>query len=177
MKNIILIILIALNTSLLIIETTGSGAVYAEAEIATASLHEQLIMDLTELNIEQLMDIEITSVSKREQKLSETASAVFVITQEDIRRSGFTSIPEALRMVPGLQVAHINSNVWAVSARGFNNIFSNKLLVMIDGRNVYTPLFAGVYWEVQDTLLEDVDRIEIVAAPALRSGALTRLTV
>ncbi len=121
--------------------------------------------DLTELSIEALMDIEITSLSKKNQKLSEAPAAVFVITQEDIRRSGATSIPEALRMVPGLQVAQITSSQWAVTSRGFNGRFGNKLLVLMDGRSVYTPLFSGVFWEVQDTLLEDVERIEVIRGP------------
>lgn len=88
-----------------------------------------------------------------------TAAAVFVVTREDIRRSGATSISELLRMVPGLQVARLDANEWAISARGFNDRFADKLLVLIDGRTVYTPVFSGVYWDVQDTLLEDIDRI------------------
>ena len=121
--------------------------------------------DLTELSIEDLMDIEITSVAKKAQKLSEAAAAVFVITNDDLRRSGVTSIPEALRMVPGLQVARIDANKWAITSRGFNGRFSNKLLVLIDGRSVYTPLFSGVYWDTKDTLLEDIDRIEVIRGP------------
>lgn len=121
--------------------------------------------DLTELSIEALMDIEVTSVSKKAQKLSESAAAIFAITSEDIRRSGVTNIADALRMVPGLNVARIDSSKWAVSSRGFNGRFLNKLLVLIDGRSVYTPLFSVVYWEVQDTLLEDVERIEVIRGP------------
>ncbi|UCF90632.1 MAG: TonB-dependent receptor plug domain-containing protein [Desulfobacterales bacterium] len=121
--------------------------------------------DLTELSLEDLMDIEVTSVSKKTQKLSDAAAAVFVITQEDIRRSGVTSIPEALRMVPGLEVARINASNWAITARGFNGRFANKLLVLMDGRTVYTPFFSGVFWDVQDTLLEDIDRIEVIRGP------------
>jgi iron complex outermembrane receptor protein len=128
---------------------------------------EDLDGDFLEMDLEELaaMDIVVTSVSKREEKLSEAPSAISVITQEDIRRSGVTSIPEALRMVPGIHVAHINSNVWAISARGFQTEFANKLLVLIDGRSVYTPLFSGVYWEVQDLLLEDIERIEVIRGP------------
>ncbi|MEC4889918.1 MAG: TonB-dependent receptor [Nitrospira sp.] len=122
-------------------------------------------VDLAELSLEELMDLPVTSVSKREQPFSQSAAALFVLTQEDIRRSGATSIPEALRMVPGLQVAKIDSNKWAISARGFNGRFANKLLVLIDGRTVYTPTFAGVYWDVQDTLLEDIERIEVIRGP------------
>ncbi|MFD2147664.1 TonB-dependent receptor plug domain-containing protein [Mucilaginibacter antarcticus] len=117
------------------------------------------------LSVEELMDIEITSVSKRPEKLSEVASAIQVITQEDIRRSGATSLPEALRLSPNLQVAQYNAYAWIISARGFNNVFSNKLLVMIDGRTVYSPLFAGVYWDAQSVVLEDVERIEIISGP------------
>uniref|UniRef100_A0A831XL89 TonB-dependent receptor n=1 Tax=Geobacter metallireducens TaxID=28232 RepID=A0A831XL89_GEOME len=121
--------------------------------------------DLSELSIEELLNIQVTSVAKREQKLSDAAAAVFVVTREDIRRSGATSIPELLRMVPGLQVARLDANKWAVSARGFNDRFADKLLVLMDGRTVYTPLFSGVYWDVQDTMLEDIDRIEVIRGP------------
>jgi iron complex outermembrane receptor protein len=121
--------------------------------------------DLTELSIEELLTVEVTSVSKKEQTLFDAPAAVYVITQEDIRRSGATSIPEALRMVPGVQVARIDANKWAISARGFNNEFANKLLILIDGRSVYAPSFAGVFWDVQDTLLEDIDRIEVIRGP------------
>ena len=121
--------------------------------------------DLTELSLEELLNVEVTSVTKQAQPLSQTAAAIFVLTQEDIRRSGATSIPEALRMVPGLQVARLDSSKWAISARGFNGRFANKLLVLIDGRTVYTPLFSGVYWDVQDTLMEDIDRIEVIRGP------------
>jgi len=121
--------------------------------------------DLTQMSIEALMGMEVTSVSKREEKLSDAAAAIYVITGEDIRRAGVTSIPEALRMAPGVQVSRISDNAWAISARGFAEEFANKLLVMIDGRSVYTPLFAGVYWDVQDVMLEDVDRIEVIRGP------------
>ena len=117
------------------------------------------------MSLEELTDIEITSVSKKSEKASEAAAAVFVITQEDIRRSGATSIPEALRLAPGIQVARSGSHQWAVSARGFNDQFANKLLVLMDGRSVYTPLFAGVWWDAQDTILEDIDRIEVIRGP------------
>ncbi len=104
--------------------------------------------DLTEFSLEELLQLEVTSVSKKEQKFSEAAAAIYALTQEDIRRSGATSIPEALRMVPGLQVAQINSSTWAISSRGFNFQFADKLLVLIDGCSVYTPLFGGVNWDV-----------------------------
>jgi len=117
------------------------------------------------MSIEDLMNIEVTSVSKKSQKISEAAAAIFVITQEDIRRSGVTTIPEALRMAPGVEVARIDANKWAITCRGFNELYSSKLLVLIDGRTVYTPLFSGVYWDVQDTLLEDIQRIEVIRGP------------
>ena len=109
--------------------------------------------------------MEVTSVTKKQQRLHEAAAAVFVITQEDIRRSGVTSIPEALRMVPGLQVARIDTNTWAISSRGFNGQIANKLLVLMDGRSVYSPTYSGVYWDVQDTLLDDIERIEVIRGP------------
>lgn len=121
--------------------------------------------DLTELSLEALMDIEVTSVSRKPQKLANVAAAVFVIGQEDIRRSGATTIQELLRMVPGVQVARIDANKWAVSIRGFNGRFANKLLVLKDGRSLYTPLFSGVYWEQQDTPLDDIERIEVTRGP------------
>jgi len=121
--------------------------------------------NLAEMSLEELMNIEVYSVSKREQSLHDSAAAIYVLTQDDIRRSGATSIPEALRWVPGIEVAHIDSSIWAITSRGFNERFGNKLLVLIDGRSVYTPLFAGVYWDVQDKLLEDIDRIEVIRGP------------
>lgn len=122
--------------------------------------------DLTKLSLEELLNIEISSVAKKEQKLADAAAAIYVITQEDIRRSGAMSIPEVLRMAPGLSVARIDSNKWSITARGFSSSFANNLLVLIDGRSVYTPLFSGVYWDVQDTVLDDVDRIEVIRGPA-----------
>ncbi len=111
------------------------------------------------------MDLEVTSVSKRPEKLTEVASAIQVITEEDIRRSSATSLPEVLRLTTNLQVAQLNSYAHIISARGFNALFSNKLLVMIDGRTVYSPLFAGVFWDAQQVVLEDIERIEIVSGP------------
>lgn len=125
----------------------------------------QEVPDISRMSIEELMNMEVTSVAKRPQRVADAAAAVFVITQEDIRRSGAASIPEALQMVPGLEVARIDENKWAIGSRGFNGRFDNKLLVLIDGRSVYTPLFSGVYWNVQDVMLEDVDRIEVIRGP------------
>ena len=118
------------------------------------------------LSIEELMNVKVTTASRHPQKLNQVAAAVFVITQEDIRRSGATSIPDALRMAPGVQVDRIGTDKWAISIRGFNGVFSNKLQVLMDGRSVYTPLFSGVMWEQQDTLMEDIDRIEVIRGPA-----------
>lgn len=132
---------------------------------AVASGSEDSIEYLKSLRIEDLLEAEITSVSKKPEKVADAAAAVFVITAEDIERAGARSIPEALRMAPGLQVAQLSANKWVVTARGFGDLFSNKLLVMIDGRSVYTPLFSGVFWEMQDTLMEDIDRIEVIRGP------------
>lgn len=121
--------------------------------------------DYFDMSIEELMEVKVTSASKKEEKLFETAAAIYVITQEDIRRSGATCIPEALRMVPGIEVAKVDNSKWAITSRGFNYLYAEKLLVLIDGRSVYTPLFAGVYWDVQDLLLEDVERIEVIRGP------------
>ncbi|MEJ1972226.1 MAG: TonB-dependent receptor plug domain-containing protein [Lacunisphaera sp.] len=121
--------------------------------------------ELKKFSVDQLMDLEVTSVSKRPEKLFEAALAIQVITDEDIRRSGATSLPEALRLASNLEVAQIDSRQWAITARGFNNLFADKMLVLMDGRTVYTPLYAGVYWDVQDTLLADLDRIEVISGP------------
>jgi len=121
--------------------------------------------DLTQLSLQDLLQTPVTSVSKRKQPLSRTAAAVYVITQEDIRRSVATCLPELLRMAPGLHVARIDANKWAVGARGFGGRYSDKLLVLVDGRSVYTQLFSGVYWESLDLPLEDIERIEIVRGP------------
>jgi iron complex outermembrane recepter protein len=126
---------------------------------------------LKKLSLEELMNIEVTSISMRPEKLTEVASAVQVVTGENIQRSGVTRLPEALRLASNLQISQVNSHDWAITARGFNGlpsgggILANKLLVMIDGRSVYSPLLGGVFWDVQNTLLEDVDRIEVVSGP------------
>jgi iron complex outermembrane receptor protein len=139
---------------------------YAQAVSSTGEPEQRVTSDgLADLSLEELMNVEVFSVSKKPQKLSESAAAIYVLTQEDIRRSGATSIMDALRLVPGVQVANLNRNIYSITVRGFNERFANKLLVLIDGRSVYTPLFAGVYWDVQDTVLEDVDRIEVIRGP------------
>ncbi len=116
-------------------------------------------------SLEELMNIQVTSVSKKEQTLAKTGAAVFVINQDDIRRSGATSIPDLLRMAPGVDVAQIDSNQWAVSIRGFNGLYSNKVLVLIDGRTLYVDSFSGVFWDQVDVPLEDIERIEIIRGP------------
>lgn len=121
--------------------------------------------DIVEFSINDLMQMEVSSASRKSQNLSKTAAAAFIISQEDIRRSGATSIPEALRLAPGLEVAQINSNNWAVTSRGFNGKYANKLLVLMDGRTIYTPLFSGVFWNLQDTMMEDIERIEVIRGP------------
>ena len=121
--------------------------------------------ELKRLSLEELTNIEITSAARGPETLAHTAAAVTVLTAEDIHRSGFTSVAAALRLVPGLAVARVDSQTWAISSRGFNDVFANKLLVMIDGRSIYTPLFSGVFWDVQDVVLEDIDRIEVVRGP------------
>jgi iron complex outermembrane receptor protein len=120
---------------------------------------------LANLSLEQLSNIEVTSVSGRSERLQDAAASIFVITGEDIRRSAATSLPEALRLAPNLQVARLNAAQYAISARGFNNAIGNKLLVLIDGRTVYSALFSGVFWDANDVMLEDVDRIEVVSGP------------
>lgn len=133
--------------------------------LALPAFGQQSQVDLTKESLENLMNMEVTSVSKREQKLSRTASAIFVITAEDIRQSGATNIPDLLRMVPGVQVAQMDSNTWAITVRGFNGEYADDLLVLIDGRTVYSPVFAGVFWNVQNVPLENIERIEVIRGP------------
>ena len=130
-----------------------------------AEQNQDALPRLTDLTLDQLGDVEVTSVSKRPEEIWRTAVAVYVITGEDIRRSGATSIPEVLRLAPGIEVARIDSDHWAIGVRGFGDQFSKSLLVLIDGRSIYTPLFAGMYWPAHDVLLEDVDRIEVIRGP------------
>ncbi len=137
----------------------GLNSAFAQAPATTATSPQAL----KKLSIEELMDLEVTSVSRRPEKLSETGSAIQVITSEDIRRSGATNLPEVLRLASNLHVAQVDSSQWAISGRGFNNTLANKMLVSIDGRSVYTPLHAGVFWDIQDILLEDIDRIEVIS--------------
>ena len=135
----------------------------ALAMMAAGTAGAQVGGSLTDLSLEQLSNIEVTSVGKRVQRLADVPGSVYVIYQEDIRRSGATTLPEVLRLAPNLHVARANANQYAVSARGFNSVLANKMLVLIDGRTIYSPLFSGVFWEVHDTLLDDVDRIEVLS--------------
>jgi iron complex outermembrane receptor protein len=139
-------------------------AAMAAAALAAEPLR---VAELAELSIEELGNIQVTSVSKHAERLADAPASIFVITGEDIRRSGATRLPEALRLAPNLEVARVSASSYAISARGFNqpNAIGNKLLVLIDGRSVYTPLFSGVFWDAQDVMLEDVERIEVISGP------------
>ena len=120
---------------------------------------------LKTLSLEELSQIEVTTPSKEPVKAFKTAAAIYIVTGEDIRRSGATCIPEALRLVPGVAVARIDANTWSIGIRGFGSDLTRSVLVLIDGRTVYTPLFDGTYWDVQDTMMEDIDRIEVIRGP------------
>src|SRR6185503_13206403 len=121
--------------------------------------------NLADLSLEQLSNIVVSSVSGRAEPLSRALGSVYVITADDIRRSGATSLPEVLRLAPNLQVARADAVQYAITSRGFNSVLANKMLVLIDGRVVYSPLFSGVFWEAQDVMLADVDRIEVISGP------------
>jgi iron complex outermembrane receptor protein len=133
--------------------------------LPSSGLAQSRVPDLSQMSIEDLLNIEITSAGRKEQRAADAAAAVFVITQEDIRRSGMTSIPDLLRLAPGVQVAQLNSNKWAVTVRGFNGLYANKLLVLVDGRSVYNRIFSGVLWDAEDLVLDDIDRIEVIRGP------------
>ncbi len=144
-----------------VVMTSGLGIAGQEGAAEDAYWEE----DLADVDLEGLMAIPVTSVAGVAQPLRDTPAAMYVITREDIRRGGHRTLADALRMVPGLNVAQIASSIWAISARGFNDRFSTKLLVLIDGRAVYNTLFSGVFWDVQDTVLADVERIEVIRGP------------
>jgi len=137
-------------------------AAFANAEVQPNELQPK---DLVGMSLAELSNVEVTSVSKTPEKENEAAAAIYVITAEDIKNSGSTTIPDLLRMVPGLTVTQAGAHDWTVTSRGFNNQFSNKLLVLMDGRTMYSPLFSGVIWDTQDTMLEDIDRIEVIRGP------------
>ena len=151
---------VAIVGRLLALSVGFAGSLSAQTMQVTSDINA-----LKKVPFEELFDIEITTVSRRPERLVDAASAIQVITSEEIRRSGATSLPEALRLATNLQVAQINSYNWAISARGFNTSTGNKLLVLIDGRTVYTPLFSGVFWDVQNVMLEDIERIEVISGP------------
>jgi len=143
-----------------------AGVAFAlSLELTIASRAQTPPRDLTQFTLEDLMNVEVISVSKKEQKLSKVAAAIFVISQEDIRRSGATNIPDLLRMVPGVDVAEVAHSAWAVSIRGFNDVYANKVLVLIDGRSVYQPVYSGVSWYAQEMPLENIERIEVIRGP------------
>ena len=121
--------------------------------------------DLREASLEELLSLQVTSAGRRQQRAEDVAGAVYVITQDDIRRSGLRSLPEILRLAPGVQVAQVSANKWAVSVRGFNSVYSNKLLILIDGRSLYNRAFAGVFWDANDLDVAEIERIEIVRGP------------
>jgi iron complex outermembrane recepter protein len=146
-----------LATTMLVLIAGRSPAEPAQAIQSPSSLKK--------MSLDELFDVEVTSVSQKPESLSQTAAAIHVVTQEDIRRMGILSIPEALRNIPGVEVARVSSRDYAITARGFNGTVANKLLVLIDGRSVYTPLYSGVFWDAQDTFIEDIEQIEVIRGP------------
>ncbi len=140
-------------------------ALLASVAVATEGPAEKDARDYADMSLEELMKVPVTSVSKKATSLDQSPAAVAVVTSEDLRRLGITTIPEALRTVTGMDVARVTANEWAVSSRGFNSEFANSLLVLIDGRTVYTPASAGVFWNGQDVVIEDLDRIEVIRGP------------
>src|SRR5918993_3317022 len=148
-----------------VIGTLASAASALPLHEARSNVVVARAVDLADLSLEELGNVVVTSVSRRRERLAAAPASIYVITREDIRRAGVTSLPEALRLAPNLQVARADTNQYAISARGSNAVLANKLLVLIDGRVVYTPLFSGVFWEAQETLLEDIDRIEVISGP------------
>jgi iron complex outermembrane receptor protein len=147
------------------IRNTGSAGVFCFVLSVTLCHAQDPQPDLTQLSLEQLAKLEVTSVSQKRQNIQDVPAAVYVITQQDIHASGARNIPDLLRMVPGVDVAQITAHNWAISIRGFGNLFTDKVLVLIDGRSVYTPTSSGVYWDQQDVPLEDIDRIEVIRGP------------
>ena len=150
----------------LLVSCAASGLMSCQGSAQAApSARSSQAADLGTMSLEELMNVEVTSASRRPERLADAAASIFVISGEDIRRSGVTTLPEALRLAPNLHVAQGHASGYAINARGLNNSGANKLLVLIDGRSVYTPLFSGVFWDVQDLVLEDVERIEVLSGP------------
>ncbi|HWE52033.1 MAG TPA: TonB-dependent receptor [Bryobacteraceae bacterium] len=140
-----------------------SAALAAQPRASAAD--QRVLPDFGELSLDELANVKITSFTNKQQNLSQVAGAVYVISREQIVRSGLTSVPELLRLAPGVDVAQVNGNQWSVSARGTVGVYSNKLLVLIDGRSIYSPIFSGVYWELGMPILDNIDRIEVVRGP------------
>ncbi len=155
---------IPINLFFLCAAVVSYSAVYAPAAFASQQ-EPPAGTALRDLSFEQLGSLEVTIVSKQPEQIWRSAAAIFVLTREEIRRSGLTSLPELLRLVPGVQVSRLDSDHWAVAIRGLTSAFSKSLLVLIDGRSVYTPLFGGVFWQTQDTPVEDIERIEVIRGP------------
>src|SRR5690348_1348208 len=149
-----------------VIATGGALVALAFALAAPASAETpKAPASLGDMSIEDVLNLEITSASRHEERAIDAPAAVYVITQDDIRRSGLTLIPEILRLAPDVQVARINANMWAIAIRGFDTRWSDKLLVLVDGRSVYNRLFSGVYWDTLDLPVEDIERIEVISGP------------
>jgi len=144
----------------LLVVASGAGVTWAADTTAS-----QPAEDLTSMSIEDLMKVQVTTVSRQKQSIGEAPAAVTVISQDDIQRSGMTSIPDLLRLAPGMSVARFNASSWAVGSRGFNDVYTNKLLVLMDGRTVFSSTFGGVFWNAEDYVLQDLDRIEVVRGP------------
>jgi iron complex outermembrane receptor protein len=153
------------NITLYALTLASTVSLIPEMALAVTENPQEAASNFLDLSLQQLSDIEITSVSKKVEKESQAAAAIYVITQEDIRRSGLQSVPELLRMVPGLQVAQSGAQGWAITSRGNNGQFANRLLVLVDGRTVFTPIFSGVWWDEQNLMLEDIERIEVIRGP------------
>jgi iron complex outermembrane recepter protein len=145
--------------------TLALALVVAPSSLRADSPGQRSAADLKRLSLEELSRIDVTSAGRKDEKLSNVAAAVYVITQDEIRRSGVRNIPEALRLATGVQVSSFNNGSWPISARGFATTAANKIQVFIDGRSLYTPLFGGVFWEMQNTVIEDIDRIEVIRGP------------
>ncbi len=147
----------------------SSKSIFAASACASLAMSGALaapaVSELSDLSLEQLSNVVVTSVSRQEEKLARAAASITIISSSDIRRSGARTLPEALRLAPNLQVARVDARNYAVTARGFNSAFENKLLVLIDGRSVYSPLFSGVFWDAQDVIMDDVERIEVISGP------------
>ena len=154
-----------MNRTLIALLSCAVGITSCSVMLAADAREPQTSKDLDQMSLEQLTKVEVSSVSRKDQELFRTPAAVYVITRDDIDMSGVNSLPELLRIVPGMQVAQIYANEWAVSSRGFNSRFADKMLVLIDGRSVYSEIYSGVFWDQNDLALSDIDRIEVIRGP------------